>query len=125
MGQLLIMTETETALNVYAKFFPTNTPTIFQQEMIEDAVKDLKIWQEALTYWAGNDYRPQSIQKLVDYYRQLIGEKPTFGYGKRSPNADCDKCNNERRIRSNVESWPCDQCRPQELMAWDKARGRR
>jgi hypothetical protein len=129
MGQVLQLIETQTtAVDLYAKFFPQNTPSCFQQELIEDAVKDLVIWREALIYWAGNDYRPQSVQKLIDYYLQLTGGKQVFGNGRpavMSKNADCSKCNNERRIRGTLESWPCDACRPQELMAWEKSRNRR
>lgn len=130
MGQVLQLVETEkTALSIYAQFFPQNTPSCFQQELMEDAIKDLNIWREALIFWAGNDYRPQSIQKLIDYYLQLVGAKPpaftTGGIVQMSPNANCDHCQNERWIRGNLESWPCDKCRPKELIAWERGRNRR
>lgn len=56
------------ALTEYNRFFPHFTPNIFQQEMIEDRVTDLGTWRKVLMFWAGNDYRPQSVFKMLDYY---------------------------------------------------------
>jgi len=56
---------------IYAEFFPQFTPSCFQQDLLESAVTDLKLWRETLTFWAGNGYRPQSIQKMISYYDEL------------------------------------------------------
>lgn len=36
--------------------------------------------------------------------------------------ADCAKCGNERRVRGNLETWPCPKCRPVEYARWEKSR---
>lgn len=56
------------ALTEYNRFFPHFTPNIFQQELIEDRVTDLGAWRKVLTVWAGNDYRPQSVFKMLELY---------------------------------------------------------
>ena len=56
------------ALELYAKYFPDVIPNIFQQEMIEQTVTDMDVWQETLIFWLGNGYRAQSILKMLDYY---------------------------------------------------------
>lgn len=58
----------------YQKFFPHFTPSCYQQDLIETFVTDLDVWRETLMFWAGNDYRPQSIAKMLDYYAKY--QKP-------------------------------------------------
>lgn len=127
MGQVIPLHQ-QTPLSIYGEYFPDFHPSCFQQDLLSN-IEDLKIWREALYFWAANSYRAQSIGKLMEYYEQLLGKRePKFAANVtqgRSPNADCDKCGNERRIRGALESWPCDACRPQELMAWGKGRNRR
>lgn len=44
------------------------TPSIFQQDLIADRVKDVDRWRKAIVWWAGNAYRPQSVLKVIEYY---------------------------------------------------------
>lgn len=46
-------------------------PTPFQQDLITQTVVDIPRWREAVRFWAGNDYRPQSVLKCLDYYESL------------------------------------------------------
>lgn len=55
----------------YRKAFPQTQLTIYQMEMIEFEIHDAKAWKEALRFWAGNSYRPQSVLKMIDYYKQV------------------------------------------------------
>lgn len=75
MNALKRVPKTETPLTEYALFFPHNTPSCYQQSLIETTVTDMAAWRETLKFWAGNDYRPQSIQKMLDYYARLL-EQP-------------------------------------------------
>jgi hypothetical protein len=58
------------AIELYKKFFPLAQPSIFQMELIEGNVTDLEVWQRTLEFWAGNDYRAQSVFKIVEYYKE-------------------------------------------------------
>lgn len=90
-------------LDLYAAFYPQFTPSCFQQDMLEEAITDMTVWREVLNYWAGNDYRPQSIQKMIDYYNQLLAKKPTYRrahVGKPEPieAVNCVTCNDSKEI---------------------------
>ena len=63
------------ALNEYKRIYPMVTPSIFQQEMIEQCITDIPAWREVLEMWAGNDYRPQSIAKMIECYDKKIQER--------------------------------------------------
>lgn len=66
-------------VKAYKRVFPHTQPTCFQLDLIEGTVTDARAWQKTLEYWAGNDYRPQSIGKMLDYYRQVTsGTVKTF-----------------------------------------------
>ncbi len=68
------------SLQMYRKFYPHITPNIFQQELIESCIEDLEVWQDVLTLWAGNDYRAQSIKKMIDCYDDKVKEKKPQSY---------------------------------------------
>lgn len=74
-------------LELYRHFFPDFTPTCFQQNMIETLAVDEVRWRKTLEYWAGNAYRPQSIQKMFDYYEQL---GKTNGTNRNNKRTDAD-----------------------------------
>ena len=56
----------------YKRVFPGARPSIFQLDMIEGMVTDARAWEQAVTFWAANDYRPQSIGKIIEYYNQSV-----------------------------------------------------
>lgn len=64
----------ETPMSIYARCFPYFTPSIYQQDVIESVITDLVRWKKAVEFWAINDYRAQSIGKMIDYYHDL--DKP-------------------------------------------------
>jgi hypothetical protein len=85
-----------TPIDLYKKYFPQARPSLFQIEYIETNVVDLKTWNEALTYWAANDYRAQSVFKMVEYYKDVLN--PTRGRFEPGRNDEpdehynCGKC---------------------------------
>ena len=58
-------------IEAYRRVFPLVRLSIFQMEMIEASVTDFNAWQEALMFWAGNDYRGQSVFKIIEYYKEI------------------------------------------------------
>lgn len=77
MGKLELITKFKMEqeceqVRAYKKMFPQARPNIFQMELIEAFVTDIKAWQTTLEFWAGNDYRPQSVQKMIEYYKGVI-----------------------------------------------------
>ena len=59
------------SLALFKKFFPHYEPPIFSQDLIVSRIADLTRWRTALEFWAANDYRPQSVGKICDYYDEL------------------------------------------------------
>lgn len=79
---------------------------------------------------AGNIYNDLTlICRNGAKLEQFIGflekrpRKPSYG---NDPDADCDRCNNERRTYYNFDfpSHPCPKCRPLQNRAWLKERGK-
>lgn len=115
MGKLELVTKFKMEqenehLQAYKRVFPQARPTIFQMEMIEAYVTDAKAWRKTLEFWGLNDYRPQSIGKMLDYYRQVIaGTVQTFedktkvqirvGAEQAPVQAKCGKCLDSGSIR--------------------------
>lgn len=64
----------EQQLQIFSEFFPTYTPSVFQQDQIATLVTDLGVWRTAVTYWASNNYQPRSIGKLLELYDRLVSE---------------------------------------------------
>ena len=58
-------------LATYHRYFPEFTPSCFQQDMIATLVTDNDAWDKTLLFWASNNYRPQSIGKMLEYYDKL------------------------------------------------------
>lgn len=77
-----IITTMNEALKLYNQFYPNVTPNIYQQDLIEASVNDLAAWQTTLQYWAGNDYRPQSIFKMLEYYSELTRKAASMRVGR-------------------------------------------
>lgn len=73
--ELKLATLQPTPLSEYVRFFPGFNPSCFQQDLMESCITDLGVWREVLEFWAGNDYRAQSIKKMIDFYDELAGKK--------------------------------------------------
>lgn len=129
MGKLELITKFKMEqenenLSFYKKAFPQARPTIFQMEMIEAQVDDPKAWQKAVIFWAGNNYRAESIFKMLDYYRQIkAGTVQTFEdtskakmrVGAEQPTETftptCTKCNDIGEVWGTGGTQPCPVCR--------------
>lgn len=92
----------------YKRMFPLAQPNVFQLELIEFEIHDAAAWQETLIWWAGNDYRPQSVFKMIEKYKQTLTERMNrnvaANVGRYVPRPDevsfddCRTCDNTRRI---------------------------
>lgn len=56
----------------WQQFKVENLPAIPTQERAIVKVQDLSRWQEILNYWQDNNYRPESLGKMVDKYLEEI-----------------------------------------------------
>ncbi len=70
------------ALEIYKRYFPKFDPSCYQQDLIEGAITDFDAWERTLEFWAGNDYRPGSIFKMLDYYRETLRNRSSAQVGK-------------------------------------------
>lgn len=112
-----VVPENMTPLEMYKKMFPHATPNFFQMDMIEAEVQDADVWKETLYYWAGNDYRAQSVFKMLDCYKQKLEERnkgrwqDVGRYESTEPQyADCSTCDNTRRIGDWQTGITCPDC---------------
>ena len=101
----------------YKKMFPQARPNLYQLDLIEGTITDLKAWQRTLEFWASNDYRPQSIGRMLDYYRQLqSGTVQTFEDASKAkmrigeqvqtpyvPPPPCRFCGSDVCLQSHIE----------------------
>lgn len=62
----------EEVIAEYKKAYPHVNLTIYQQELLEFEITDLEAWKQTIRFWAGNDYRGQSIFKMIEYYKGVI-----------------------------------------------------
>jgi hypothetical protein len=106
-------------LQAYKRVFPQARPTIFQMELIEQTVTDAEAWRTTLIFWGGNNYRADSIFKMLEYYKEALGKKK---FTNREPERaiNCIECfDNGTVMRKPVDAqydWqlepiPCPKCR--------------
>jgi hypothetical protein len=131
----------QNSVQAYQRMFPFVKLSIYQMELIEDTAQDAVAWRKTLEYWAGNDYRPQSVFKMLDYYRQVLtgvdrfGKriKPDMTVGQSTytpPDYKCGECldtgeitvdDPDAKFSGSVKFVPCGVCGP-VLMA-EEGRG--
>lgn len=92
-----------TPLELYVKAFPNARLNFFQMEMIEEEVKDDVIWKEAVRFWAGNNYRAESVFKVIEYYKQKLedanrGRWQDVGRSEYKPDYKCASCFDTRKL---------------------------
>lgn len=80
------------ALEIYKRFFPKFEPSCYQQDLIEGTIKDFGAWEQTLEFWAGNDYRPGSIFRMLDYYRETLRNRSSAQVGKDTSVAETYAC---------------------------------
>jgi hypothetical protein len=62
-------------LMAYHEVYKHNIPSVVQQDLILHRVTDLAVWREVVMFWASNNYRAQSIGRMLDKYDEAIKEK--------------------------------------------------
>jgi uncharacterized protein YdaU (DUF1376 family) len=71
-------------VSYWLQFKPDKLPSIGSQDRAIKEVLNLLEWQETLDYWLDNQYRPESLGKMVDAYNERIREKAN-GYLSNQP----------------------------------------
>lgn len=88
------------------------TPSLFQQDLIADRVKDVDKWRKAVIWWASNAYRPQSVGKVIEYYEGIdrFGQKkgPDMTVGAwngtaSQPDPPCTFCGRDMCLSNHYE----------------------
>jgi hypothetical protein len=64
-----------TPLEMHKKMFPNVMLNFFQMDLIEAEIQDADAWKETLYFWAGNDYRGQSVFKMIELYKQKLEDR--------------------------------------------------
>src|SRR4051812_10361478 len=82
----------------YRKVFRHYIPSIFVQEQMLATVTDRMAWRDTCFDWAMNDYKPSSVGKMLDYYRQKIEGRD-------------NRMRFQSRVGTNGDAQPEPQCR--------------
>lgn len=56
----------------WERFRPENAVSTPVQESIAKQVSNLRIWDSVLEYWQVNGYRPESVGKMLEAYRERV-----------------------------------------------------
>ena len=109
-----------TPLEMHKKMFPGASLNFYQMDLLEVEIQDEGAWKETLKFWASNDYRGQSVGKMIDYYNKLImdrvkqNEQANVGRYIPEPEEityqDCSTCDNTRRIGDWKDGIHCPDC---------------
>lgn len=92
-------------LQLYRKAFPQARPTIFQMELIEGTVTDAEAWKQTITFWAGNNYRAESVFKMIEYYKEALGKRK-FASVETEQDYNCPLCFDTGEVSVAVEDSP-------------------
>ena len=91
-----------TATELYKKYFPHAQPNLFQLEMIEAEITNMDAWNKTLMFWCGNDYRAQSVFKMLEYYKETT--KAHVGANNYVPeHYDCRTCFDRKSLGEVVD----------------------
>lgn len=69
-----------TPLEMHKQMFPHVNLNYYQMDLLEVEIQDEDIWAETLRFWLSNDYRGQSVGKMIDYYKQKLEERKKGGW---------------------------------------------
>lgn len=64
----------------YRKAFPHSMPSIFVQEQMLSRIEDREVWADVIMMWALNQYRPDSVGKMIDCYDDKVKAKVPASY---------------------------------------------
>jgi hypothetical protein len=93
-----------TPLEMHKKMFPNVMLNFFQMDLIEAEIQDADAWKETLYFWAGNDYRGQSVFKMIELYKQKLEDRnkgrwqDVGRYDGEITEAKCTTCHDLKRI---------------------------
>lgn len=116
------MTVNDSPMDIYKRYFPKHELSCYQQDLIEGTVKDLGAWERTLEFWAGNDYRPRSVFKMLAYYHETLRNRSSAQVGKDTSTPKtyaCSECFDTGTVRipdpDSPYSWaakdaPCPKC---------------
>jgi hypothetical protein len=105
-----------TPLEMHKKMFPNVMLNFFQMDLIEAEIQDADAWKETLYFWAGNDYRGQSVFKMIELYKQKLEDRNKGRWQdvgrpiETESYPDCSTCDNTRRIGSWDSGIRCPDC---------------
>lgn len=91
-------------------------PSCFQQDLIATRVTDTDKWRKAIIWWMSNDYRPQSVGKVLDYYdsmdQELLSKRkgPDMYVGRwdgktSEPEPPCQYCGSTVCLMNHRDQW--------------------
>lgn len=72
------------AMTIYRTHFPETHLNWFNQDQIEQQVKNLAKWEEVLVFWKANQYRPTSIGRMLECYQRSLTEPLSNGFHSKS-----------------------------------------
>lgn len=72
------------AMTIYRTHFPETHLSCFNQDQIEQQVKDLAKWEETLKFWKGNQYRATSIANILNCYQRSLTQPLSNGFNSKS-----------------------------------------
>lgn len=64
----------------YRKAFPHSMPSIFVQEQMLSRIEDREVWADVIMMWALNQYRADSVGKMIDCYDDKVKAKTPASY---------------------------------------------
>lgn len=90
----------------YAKAFPLYTPSIFVQEQMLGNVTDRAAWTDTVRFWAMNQYRPQSVGKMLEYYDKRVKERDaltSYNHVRNQPTQRQAIAEEQERVAREIE----------------------
>jgi hypothetical protein len=73
-------------------------PSIGAQQQIEQEVTDIERWRDVLDYWEAGSWRPESIPRMLERYRETDPASGDYKRGERNESASA------RNARERLES---------------------
>lgn len=64
------------AIETFGVHYPKVGLTLAQKHEIAKAIKDIPTWTLTLEYWKANNYRAESVGRLIERYKETIQKQP-------------------------------------------------
>lgn len=89
-------------------------------EQPENAGIDVKALCRKMLEWCEKRKQQPTRRRLLKWIESTRESVP-MDLDDKPP---CDECGDTGRVRGNLETWPCPECRPDAYSHWLKQRGR-